>query len=244
MREYYRDEKLTIYLGDCREVLPSIAPVDAIITDPPYAETSLKWDRWPDGWPTLCATLANSLWCFGSMRMFLDRRDEFASWTMAQDLVWEKHNGSCSFADRFRRVHECAVHYYRGPWEQVYKRPVKTHDATKRALRRKDKPQHWGGIGEAYYASEDGGPRLMRSVIYCRSCHGQAVHPTQKPEGIIRPLVEYSVPPGGVVLDPFMGSGTTLRVALDMGCRAIGIETDEQHCETAAKRLAQAALAL
>src|SRR3546814_7972972 len=54
----------------------------------------LAWDRWPDGWPALAAKVASSMWCFGSMRMFLDRAPEFADWKLSQDYVWEKHNGS------------------------------------------------------------------------------------------------------------------------------------------------------
>lgn len=96
-----------------------------------------------------------------------------------------------------------------------------------------------GEIDEAgsAYESVTGGPRLQRSVIAVRSCHGLALHPTQKPVGIISPLIEYSCPPGGLVLDPFCGSGSALEAAAISGRRAIGIEADERYCEIAANRL-------
>lgn len=84
----------------------------------------------------------------------------------------------------------------------------------------------------------------MRSVIYAPSCHGYAEHPTQKPVEIIDPILRYSVPTGGIVLDPFMGSGTTLIAAKSLGLRAIGIELQEKYCEVAAKRLRQGVLDL
>jgi site-specific DNA-methyltransferase (adenine-specific) len=67
-------------------------------------------------------------------------------------------------------------------------------------------------------------------------------HPTVKPTDLIRYLVMLVTPPGGLILDPFMGSGTTLRVALDLGHPAIGIDSDEHSCEIAAKRLSQGVL--
>lgn len=242
MKPYYQDNRVTIYQGDCREIIPSLEPVAAVVTDPPYGETSLKWDKWPNGWPSVCLGITNSLWCFGSLRMLIDKSREFEQWRMSQDIVWEKHNGTNPFNDRFRRVHELAAHFYLGDWSEIYKNPIYRNDATKRTVRRKGRPPHWGEIGSVDYNSKDGGPRLECSVLYVRSCHGSALHPTQKPEGIIRPLVEYSVPIRETVLDPFMGSGTTLRVAVDGGRRAIGIEGDERYCEVAAKRLSQQAL--
>lgn len=82
----------------------------------------------------------------------------------------------------------------------------------------------------------------MRSVIFARSCHGYADHPTQKPEEIIVPLLKYSVPVGGTVIDPFCGSGSTLSAARNIGRSAIGIEIEEKYCEIAAKRLSQEVL--
>src|SRR4051794_29843617 len=107
---FWASERGVIYHADCREILGDLAPTVAI-ADPPYGETSLEWDRWVDGWPDLVR--GDSMWCFGSMRMFLERGAEFAGWKLSQDLVWEKHNGSGFHADRFKRVHENVLHWYR-----------------------------------------------------------------------------------------------------------------------------------
>lgn len=208
---------VSILIGDMRERLLELQDeaFDLILTDPPYGETSLGWDRRVPGWPSLVRRLlkpSGSMWVFGSMRMFLETADDFAGWKLAQDIVWEKHNGTGLFNDRFRRVHEIACHFYRddAPWSGVYREPQFTNDVTARTVRKKGLPAQWiGAKGETIYRSEDGGPRLMRSVIFCRSEHGRALHPTQKPIGIVEPLLLYSCPEGGQVLDPFAGSGTT-----------------------------------
>ena len=147
IRPYYETNGVTLFHGDCREILPQLSGFDVVIADPPYGETSLEWDRWPTGWvDAVSATGARTLWCFGSMRMFLDRRDDFAGWHMAQDLVWEKHNGSGFHADRFKRVHEHAVQWYRGPWEAQRREVPVTLDAVKRTVRKKGRPAHMGHI--------------------------------------------------------------------------------------------------
>jgi site-specific DNA-methyltransferase (adenine-specific) len=240
VKPYYEQDGIVIYHGDCREVLPLLGAVDVVIADPPYGVTSLAWDERVDGWLDLVPS--DNLWCFGSMRFFMAQ--QFAGWTYAQEIVWEKHNGSIFHADRFRRVHEFAVQFYRGQWGAIYHAPVYTLDATKRTAQRKGRPPHAGEIGSANYVSQDGGPRLMRSVLQVRSCHGSAEHPTQKPIGILRPLIEYSCPADGGVLDPFMGSGTTLRAAKDLGRKAIGIEIEERYAEIAARRMMQEVLPL
>ena len=68
------------------------------------------------------------------------------------------------------------------------------------------------------------------------------LHPTQKPAPLMRWALEFTT--GQTILDPFMGSGTTLRAAKDLGRKAIGIEIEERYCEIAAKRLAQEVLDL
>ena len=235
---FFEDEHIQLFHGDCREILPLLGPVDVVVTDPPYGETSLGWDRRVDGWLELID--APQVWCWGSLRSHIATGPAFtaAGWRLAQDLVWEKHNGSSFHADRFKRVHEQAVHWYRGEWGTLYIDVPVTLDATPRTVRRKRRPPHTGHIEASSYASQDGGPRLARSVLQVRSEHGRAVHPTQKPLGVLRPLVHCSCPAGGVVLDPFAGSGSTLLAARELGRRAIGIEIDEGYCRAAAQRLA------
>ena len=238
---YYQDDLVTLFHGDYSDHLEEMAGADAIVTDPPYGETSLVWDRWPNGWPTEFARVSTSLWCFGSFRMFMDNLPEFDGWKFSHEIVWEKHNGSGFAADKFRRVHELATLWYRGEWGSIRHTVPTTPDAVKRTMRLKERPPHMGEIAGSQYVSEDGGDRLMRSVLKVRSEHGRAVHPTQKPLGIVTPLIEYSVPVGGLVVDPFSGSGTTLLAAKLAGRRGIGCEVNEAYCAAAARRLSQQA---
>ena len=238
VKPYYEDETVALYLGDMREILPALdLQADLVVADPPYAETSLAWDRWPDGWPALAATAASSMWCFGSMRMFLQQRDDFTDWKLSQDVIWQKANGSGFATDRFRRVHEIATHWYRGDWRDVH------HDVPRSAYTGPDKSArgaasraaHTGAIGASSYT--DDGTRLARSVIEAAAVRYQRRHPTEKPLEILDPLIRYACPPGGLVLDPFAGSCSTLDAARQSGRRAIGIEADEKYCEAAARRL-------
>ena len=251
MTPYYQGGGITLFHGDCRDVLPDLAidltSVSSVVTDPPYASTSLPWDSWPNGWVAAVSAavpLTTSMWCFAPLRTLLTHQQEFTDqgWDLAQDIVWEKHNGSGFAADRFRRVHETITHWSRGAWAGLYKAPVTTPDAVSRRVIRRTRPAHFGEVGTGRYESVMGGPRLERSVIKIRSEHGRAEHPTQKPEGIVEPLVAYSTPVGGTVLDPFAGSGTTLLVARNTARRAVGIEADEKYCELIVRRLSQEAL--
>lgn len=239
MKPYYEEDGITIYCGDCREILPTLERADVALTDPPYGDTDLEWDTRVVFWPQIVKT--DSLWCFGSFRFFMENRGEFSGWKLAQEIVWEKQNGSGFAVDRFNRVHELAVHWYRGPWGL-------TEHSTPREFtgieKKSDKPvtrgvrtPHRGKIEKGQWV--DDGKRLIRSVIRCRNTHFYAEHPTQKPIELLRILAEYSCPPEGMIIDPFMGSGTTLVAAKELGRQSIGIEIEERYCEIAAKRLSQ-----
>ncbi len=240
---YYQDEHVALYHGDMRELVPQLdLQVDCVIADPPYGETSLTWDRWPDNWPDALTASTRSMWCFGSMRMFLDRGAEFGRWKLSQDVVWEKHNGSGFATDRFKRVHELATHWYRGSWGDVW-HDTPTQPGAPRPSARiggRQKPTHTGQIGSASY--DYGETRLARSVLKVQSMHGRAIHPTEKPVEMLDFLLRYACPPGGLVLDPFAGSGSTAAAARLTGRRTVLIEADERYCEAIVQRLAQGTL--
>lgn len=244
---YYDEAGITIYHGNCLEIIPMLEPVDLVLTDPPYGETSLEWDFYCAQWTDkdyIALKPSGSLWVFGSFRSFLLHAYSWRHWKFSQDVVWEKQNGSGFHADRFKRIHEHVCQFYRGEWDSVYKKPVMTMDATAKQTRRKSRPTHTGYIDNTPFVSFDGGPRLMKSIFSANNCHGYADHPTQKPVAVLIPLLNYSCPPNGIVLDPFMGSGSTLRAAKDLGLRCIGIEAVEKYCEIAVRRLAQEVLPL
>lgn len=227
-----------IHVGDCRKVLPTLpeAFADCCITDPPYGDTSLDWDVICKGWiPHVSRALkpAASIWVFGSMRFLAPLFDEMEAYGFrySQDIVWEKQNGTGFHNDRFRRVHEHAVMFYRGAWGDVYHEPQFTNDARAKVVRRKTRPAHTGHIDAGHYVSEDGGPRLMRSVLQVRNEHGRAIHPTQKPVDLLRPMIRYSCPPGGMVLDCFAGSGSTAVAAAIEGRHSTLIESDPVRAE-------------
>lgn len=234
-----------IITGDCREIMPHQGPFDVLFVDPPYGDTSLEWDRRVAGWEVAAEQslkLNGSMWVFGSMRFFIDCgfAIKAAGFRLAQDIVWEKHNGSGFHADRFKRVHEHVVQFYRADarWESVFNNVQTTPDVVARSVRRKKgRPAHMGNIDAAPYQSEDGGPRIMRSVIEMRSMHGRAIHPTEKPAPLFEILINTSCPPGGIVGDLFAGSGAAGEAATVCGRNYIGCEIDPFMAEKARARI-------
>ncbi len=222
MRPYYEQDGITIYHGDCREVLPQLSTVDAVITDPPYAlptrvasgrsYTSNLGDLsiaehyfrglFEDLWRVLGETGQMFLFCDGTFYPVLFRA-AYGRPSMAV-LVWDK--GQIGMGREFRKSHELILRL----WQE--KTPT-VSDGT-------------------------GRPDILR----CSPVHpSERVHPAEKPVSLLSSLMWCC---GHTVLDPFSGSGATLIAAQATNRHAIGIEIEERYCEIAAKRLAQGVLAL
>lgn len=97
----------------------------------------------------------------------------------------------------------------------------------------------WGPSTEEIYVLGEGftGKRQGQLLRFPERPGPNALHPTEKPVGLMVALVRAC--PEGVIVDPFMGSGSTLRAAKDLGRSAVGVELEERYCERAAKRLGQ-----
>lgn len=231
--------------GDCRTDLQQHGPFDMLLADPPYGDTALAWDKHCQGWIEVAASLlkpTGSLWVFGSMRFFQDMGSSIkdAGWKLAQDIIWEKQNGSGFAVDRFKRVHEHAVQFYlaSSPWASVYNevQRVSYSGPDKHTRARRSRTPHTGSIGAHEYV--DDGTRMMRSVIPIKNLHGRAIHPTEKPVDLLEILIRTSCPPSGIVGDLFAGSGAAGEAAMRAGRRYAGCEIDAAMAQKANDRLA------
>ena len=162
-------------------------------------------------------------------------------------MIWEKPNGSNFVADRFNRVHEHALHWYRGNWRDIrhdtprIEVPYRTRGNS--GTGKGPRAEHTGAIQSGTW--DDDGTRLMRSIVRAPTLWRRGgIHPTEKPVGLLDPLIRYACPPGGLVIDPFAGSGSTLEAARGCGRRAVGVEAHEPYAEAAARRLSQSVLDL
>lgn len=195
MKPYYEEDGVTIYLGDCRELLPDL-DADTLLTDPPYgigiASNPFRQRHERSGWdaervdPKLLER-----WIIRCTEAIVWGGNYFDLPATQRFLVWDKGQGE----DFSSAMCEVAWTNLTGP-AKLFKRNV------------------WQ---------------------YRKS------HPTQKPVELMRWCLEFSAL-DGVVLDPFMGSGTTLVAAKEKGRPAIGIEIEERYCEIAVQRLSQGVL--
>ena len=224
---YYWQDDITLYHGDCAEVLPKLdaGSVDLVFTDPPYLLSNMvdipfttradmirdfgEWDRqWtPD---LLLAESARLLVPGGSLLSFTS--DKLLSWFAHEGLkhrgtvAWEKSNPPPQPRPGYMSALEFIA------W-----------------LQKPGAPATWNGNG------------AQRNILKFPICSGEerTEHRTQKPLALIKDLILRHSDPGDLILDPYVGSGTTLRAAKDLGRRAVGIELREDFCVLTVKRLGQ-----
>lgn len=237
MTPYYEDDACTIYHGDTLDVLADMEiSIDAVVTDPPYASGSrteasksssgamLRAGRFADRPIELDQmTTTGFVWLMRAVaqgcRPLLPDGGSFLSfidWRQWPNLVGALE--TCNY-----RVQGMVV------WD-------KGHFGLGNGFR----AQH-----ELVCHASKGVPDIYDKGVGNVLQAGRVAptdHPSPKPISVMQQLIGVVTPVGGVILDPFMGSGTTLRAAKDLGVRSIGIEMEERYCEVAATRLAQGVL--
>lgn len=228
MTPYYQDDHVTIYLGDCLELIEQLETPDVVITDPPYGANTHKQAKTNRGSHAVKAITEfgsitydelSEVLALSNPRRWMILTTEFRHAAAMEDQppkgfellrigVWLKSCGGTPQISGDRPAMG---------WEAI----AYLHNATE--------PKRWnaGGKHGNYYL-----PTVRDE------------HQSSKPLSMYRSFIERFTDLGDLVLDPFMGSGTTLRAAKDLGRKAIGIEIDEKYCEIAARRMGQEVLAL
>jgi DNA modification methylase len=207
---YYQDDFVTIYHGDCREILPHLPKVDAVVTDPPFG-VGIDYGVFEDTQDNVRALIGDVMpLVFGVAPCAL----------IASGMA--------------------AISYYPPPrWVLASIKPAGEGSGP------------WGfstwtillAYGKDPYLARGRGRRPDSWTIRMRAYKAERGHPCPKNEDEWSRVVERVSPDASdTILDPFMGSGTTLRAAKDLGRKAIGIEIEEKYCEIAAKRMQQEVL--
>ena len=224
MNPYYEDTQygIVIYHGDCREILPQLPKVDAVVTDPPYGTQSLGG---------------------GYGRSQLHDPNGRNGRTIVNDLD----------LSAFREAYPMLLEKCTEGWMLVFYAARRTPDFLGIVGGEWHGEMIWDGLcpGLGYtvrYQHESiavlkrgNATRPSTAAISVIRDYGDGTneHPHKKPEAVMRRLCSFTY---GTILDPFMGSGTTLVAAKNLGRKAIGIEICEEYCEIAARRLSQGVL--
>ena len=243
MKPYYEEKNITIYHGSWEEVLPTLKPnsIDMLPTDPPYNNTNLKWDKAVD-WLLFWGIVERLCKVYATMAMFSSglfmpllinsNRKHYR-----YELIWEKNNPT-GFLDAKRRPlrsHETILIFTRKPKASIYNPQMVTGKIHKRGS---------AGRRMAHYSACGRGSGIITNQYYPRSIlrfskdhQVKSLHPTQKPLALLLWLVQTYSKRGHLLLDPFIGSGTTLVAAKKTGRRAIGVDSEERFCEISANRV-------
>lgn len=250
MKPYYEDESCTLFLGDARDILPQLDKVDMIFTDPPYGHNNNNGDlihRWEaalghppcDSDSSLARPIAND----GA------EANDLVQWFFAQAANMLRHGGCCCCCcsgggpdPQFARwslwldVHldfKQMVIWDKGPmgmgWH--YRRSYETVLVAQ-------KP----GAKCKWYDETDRIENIIRHIG--KIIPQKTDHPTPKPPELAAHFIALHTQAGEVVLDPFMGGGSTAEAAKLLGRKFVGIEMEEEWIKIAVRRLAQEVLPL
>lgn len=223
LKPYYDHGGITIYHGDCREILPTLGTFDLLLTDPPYGIQGGK-----GGTPKKRARGQYE----GAYTAEMDTPEHLKSVIVPAFIEAMKHSKASILTPGNKNF--C-----------LYPQPdsfgVLYQPQTGSVSR-------WGWCDAQpifYYGISPLQGRKMEpcsfKLVKNDDCNYD--HPCPKPYDVWAQLMVKGLgSAGNTVLDPFMGSGTTLRAAKDLGRRAIGIEIEEKYCEIAAKRMSQEVL--
>lgn len=240
---YYQDDACTIYHGDALDVLPTLEPesVTLLWTDPPYGHSNHDGDfnaRLNEHRGIAGQPIAND--GADEMRTVVD-----AVLRLSVPLLREDCCCCCccccggggprpTFAWLAERMDRDGLAFFHSViWDKVNPgigwRYRRQHEMVMVA--------HRTG-GKLSWREEVASTANVISIYPGRDRH----HPNEKPLSLVEGFIGRHSDPGDLVLDPFMGSGTTLRAAKDLGRKAIGIEIEERYCAIAAERLSQEVL--
>lgn len=231
MKLYYSDALVTLYHGDCRDILPNIGVCDLLLTDPPYGVgfQSGRGDHeriaGDDG------SLPLSAWLSLALKQIRRGRHAYIFGAKPSDI--HPDMALCGFAELVWDKTVVGMGDLSSPWAPQHENILFGVQEISKANRAKNYGAH--------------AARLRKGSVL-RVQRGQSSqtlrHPTEKPVELLRILIESSSTFGETVLDPFAGSGSTLAAAVAEGRKSVGIELEERYCEVAAKRLSQTALNL
>lgn len=253
MTPYYRDDAITLYHGDCRDILPALGQVDHGIMDPPYSEhTHSKSRRGGSDAPALDGKGRRPRASFsrekdlGFDALDAATRDFIATWCASNvrrwSLVFSDVESTADWRAALTDPARGKVDYVRtGAWVKVGATPQFSGDRPAIGFEaiticHRTGRKRWNG----------GGSHALwtHPIVLNRSHDDPRLHTTQKPEPLMLELVQLFTDPGEVIVDPFAGSGTTGYAAKRLGRRAILIEREEHYCEVIARRMGQGALDL
>tara|TARA_R110000823_G_scaffold232196_1_gene358701 strand:- start:87 stop:863 length:777 start_codon:yes stop_codon:yes gene_type:complete len=258
MKPYYTDDYCTIYHGDCREVLPTLDKVDAVVTSPPYDDMK-SYEGYSWDYPTVSSMLVDALdmngvlvWnvndgCADNSRTGTSMRQAIGFVDLGLNLndtmIWDKRSFS-ALGDKLRRYPDTFEFMFvlckgnQPTFNPIVDRKNIVSGSVSSTQIKKDGERTKGKTFER----RDIGVRF--NVWNIPPCPSGNDHPAPMNPKIAEGHILTWSNSGDTILDPFMGSGTTLRAAKDLQRKAIGIELEEKYCEIAAKRLAQEVLAL